>query len=117
MNKEEFKALLSKPCEVVKVEYEGLVFHLKKMTEKQGIDYDLSIQDKEGNFLYEKARRTMLAMVLVDESGNPLVDKESELESMDVDLAEYLFDEARQMRKRRNREVSAELKKSDDTQG
>jgi hypothetical protein len=117
MNKEQFKALLAKPISVKQVEYEGNVFHIKSMNEKEGVEYELAIADKEGNIDWAKARRAMLATMLVDEAGNKLVDSASEIEVMDLALAEFLWSECRPFARGKAKEVDDLRKKSEEVQG
>lgn len=117
MNRDDFKALLSKPLSVKAVEVCGLTFHLKKLTEEEGIKRDLAVQTKEGEFHWDKFRRVTLALMLCDEQGNKLVDDESELKSLELDIADGLWTEAKDMLGIRAKEVSSEAKKSDATQG
>jgi hypothetical protein len=117
MNKEQFKALLAKPVSTKQVEFEGVAFHIKSMTEKEGVEYELSITDKDGNVDWSKARRAMLAIMLVDEEGNKIVDDVSEIESMDLAMAEFLWSECRQFARGRTKEVDELRKKSEEVQG
>lgn len=117
MNKEQFKALLAKPVSTKAVEYEGATFHIKSMTEKEGVEYELSISNKDGDIDWSKARRAMLATMLVDENGNKLVDDPAELESMELGLAEFLWSECRPFARGKAREVDDMRKKSEEVQG
>lgn len=110
MNKEEFKALLSKPPEVKEVEVCGMKFHLKKLTEEQGVKRDLAVQTAEGEVSWEKFRRINLAYMLCDESGAQLVDDESELKTLDLAIAEELWMHAKEILGIRKKEVNAEIK-------
>lgn len=117
MNKEQFKALLAKPVSIKQVEYEGQVFHIKSMTEKEGVEYELSISNKDGEIDWSKARRAMLSTMLVDESGNKLVDDPDELGSMELALAEFLWAECRPFARGKAKEVDDLRKKSEEVQG
>jgi hypothetical protein len=117
MNKDDFKALLSKPLTVKPVEVCGMKFHLKKLTEEQGIKRDLAVQTKEGEFQWEKFRRVTLSLMLCDEHGASLVDDAEELKSLDLELADGLWSAAKELLGIRSKEVSSETKKSDVAQG
>ncbi len=117
MNKEQFKALLAKPVSIKSVEHDGQIFHIKSMTEKEGVEYELSISDKDGNIDWSKARRCMLSVMLVDEQGNKLVDHPDELSSMPLALAEVLWSECRPFARGNNKEVDELRKKSEEVQG
>lgn len=117
MNKEQFKALLAKPVSIKQVEYEGQVFHIKSMTEKEGVEYELSISNKDGEIDWSRARRAMLSTMLVDESGNKLVDDPEELGSMELALAEFLWAECRPFARGKAKEVDDLRKKSEEVQG
>lgn len=117
MNKEQFKALLAKPVSTKQVEYEGQVFHIKSMTEKEGVEYELAISNKDGDIDWSKARRAMLAAMLVDDQGNKLVDSPDELGSMELALAEFLWSECRPFARGKAKEVDDLRKKSEEVQG
>ena len=117
MNKEQFKALLAKPVPIKSVDYEGTTFHIKSMTEKEGVEYELAISNKDGAIDWSTARRSMLATMLVDEQGNKLVDDPSELGSMDLGLAEFLWSECRPFARGKAKEVDDLRKKSEEVQG
>lgn len=99
MNREDFLKVISRPLRESSVEVEGHVFKLKEMTESEGAKYELSLQDKKGNYDFSKSRRALLAMMLVDDDGNRLVESEAELANMPRAIAGVLFEAAQELNK------------------
>jgi hypothetical protein len=114
IDKESFFSLIAKPLREKVVEVDGNSFRLREMTEEQNTQYELALQDKKGGFDYTKARRTMIALMLVDDAGNRIIDDESQIKQMPRSLAGVLFDECQRLNRYEPGEVKALVKNSDE---
>jgi hypothetical protein len=117
MNKDEFFASLSAPLKESVVCVDGRNYRLREMTEEQGTQYELMIQDKAGRFDFSRARRAMIAIMLLDDSGNRIVDDESQLKAMPRSLAGVLFDECQKLNRYDPGDVKALVKNFDEVPG
>jgi hypothetical protein len=116
MNKDEFFASLAPVKESV-VCVDGRNYRLREMTEDAGTQYELMLQDKAGKFDFSRARRAMIALMLVDDDGNRIVDDESQLKTMPRSLAGVLFEECQKLNRYDPGEVKALVKNSDEVPG
>lgn len=91
IDKQGLYALLQKPPEERTVEIFGNVFHLRAMTEADGVEYELTLQTS-GKYDVKRARRLMLAMCLVDANGNRIVEKEEDLQTLPRGIAGALYE-------------------------
>lgn len=117
MNKEEFFQSLSEPLREKVVEIAGRSYRIREMTEEQGTQYELMIQDKAGRFDFSRARRAMIALMLIDDAGNRIVDDESQLKALPRSVAGVLFGECQQLNRYDAGEVKALVKNSDEALG
>ena len=117
MNKDDFLASLAEPLREKVIEIAGRSYRLREMTEEQGTQYELMIQDKAGRFDFSRARRAMIAIMLLDDSGNRMVDDESQLKALPRSVAGILFDECQQLNRYDAGEVKALVKNSDEVPG
>lgn len=117
MNREEFFASLAQPLREKVVCIDGRNYRLREMTEEQGTSYELMLQDKAGKFDFSRARRAMIALMLVDDDGNRIVDDESQLKALPRSIAGVLFDECQQLNRYDAGEVKALVKNFDEVPG
>jgi|688.fasta_scaffold422314_2 hypothetical protein len=113
MNRNDFLALLERPLRETVVAIDGSNYRLREMTEEQGTEYELSLQDKKGNVNYATARRALIAMMLIDDDGNRMVTHESELRRLPRSIAGKLFDECQKLNRYETGEVKELVKNSD----
>jgi hypothetical protein len=117
MNRDEFLSMLAEPLRESTVEAAGRKFRLREMSEEDATKYELSIQSKEGKYDFSKARRSMIALMLIDDEGNRMVDDESQLKVMPRSLAGLLFDECQKLNRYEPGEVKDLVKNSDEADG
>lgn len=117
MSKTDLLAAFSRPLRQMDVEIEGHVFHLKEMTENDSATYEVMLQDKKGKIDVSRARRAMIAMCLVDEHGNRIIDDESELRQMPRSMASALYAKCLELNNYDDDEVKSLVKKSDAAAG
>ena len=117
MNKDEFFASLASPLKESVVCVDGRNYRLREMTEDAGTQYALMLQDKAGKFDFSRARRAMIALMLVDDDGNRIVDDESQLKAMPRSLAGVLFEECQKLNRYDPGEVKGLVKNSDEVDG
>lgn len=117
MNKEELLAAFSRPLRSMDVEIEGRTYRLREMTEDDSATYEVMLQDKKGKIDVSKARRAMIAMCLVDDSGNRIIDDESELRRMPRSLASALYAKCLDLNNYEDGEVKALVKNSEEAAG
>jgi hypothetical protein len=117
LNKDEFLSWIAQPLREKVVEIDGKELRLREMSEAQRADYELMLQDKKGKPDYTKARRAMIAIMLIDSDGNRIVQHESELMSMPGGLAGVLFDECLTLNRYDKKEIEDLIKNSDGADG
>lgn len=105
--------LLESPLREKVVTIGDLQFRLREMTEDESTRYELALQDKSGRYDWARARRAMIAAMLIDDSGNKLVDDESQLKNMPRSIAGRLFDECQSLNRYEPNEVRDLIKNSD----
>lgn len=80
------------------ISFEGEVYRIQSLTERERVQYDLQLQDKKtGRFTdksLEKMRRLFVVKVLVDDSGNRIFTDEEEelLKDIDGRLVSVLYE-------------------------
>jgi hypothetical protein len=114
IDKSAFFSLIAQPLREKVVDVDGNQFRLREMTEEVNTQYELMLQDKKGSFDFSRARRAMIALMLIDGDGNRIVDDESQLKSMPRSLAGALFDECQKLNRYEPGEVKALVKNSDE---
>lgn len=117
MNKEELLAAFSRPLRRMDVEIEGRTYRLREMTEDDSASYEVMLQDKKGKIDVSKARRAMIAMCLVDDSGSRLIEDESELRKMPRSLASALYAKCLDLNNYEDGEVKALVKNCEEAAG
>lgn len=105
-------SLLAEPLREKVIAIGGINFRLREMTEEQSTQYELALQDK-GKYDWARARRAMIAMMLVDDAGNRIVQDESQLKTMPRSIAGRLFDECQSLNRYEPNEVKDLIKNSD----
>ena len=113
MNREEFFSWIAQPLREKVVEIEGRSIRLREMTEEQRTEYELMLQDKKGKADLKKARRAMLAMMIVDNDGNRIVDDESQLRNMPGGIAGELFAACLELNRYEKDEIDDLIKNSE----
>jgi hypothetical protein len=113
MNRNDFLALLERPLRETVVTIDENQFRLRGMTEEEGTEYELSLQDKQGNIKYENARRALIAIMLIDDDGNRIVTHESELRRLPRSIAGVLYDECQKLNRYKPGEIKDIEKNSD----
>jgi len=111
------QALLTAPLREKVVVIGDYNFRLREMTEEQSTKYELALQDKSGKYDWARARRAMIAMMLVDDSGNHVVTDESQLKAMPRSIAGRLFDECQSLNRYEANEVKDLIKNSEEADG
>lgn len=107
-------ALLTAPLREKVVAIGELKFRLREMTEEQATQYELALQDKTGKYNWARARRAMIALMLVDDNGNRVVTDENQLKSLPRSIAGKLFDECQSLNRYEANEVKDLIKNSDE---
>lgn len=107
------QALLTAPLREKVVTVGDLQFRLREMTEEQSTKYELALQDKSGKYDWARARRAMIAMMLVDDAGNQVATDESQLKAMPRSIAGKLFDECQSLNRYEPNEVKELIKNSE----
>jgi hypothetical protein len=106
-------SLLAEPLREKVVAIGDLKFRLREMTEEQSTQYELALQDKSGRYDWARARRAMIAMMLVDDAGNRVVQDESQLKTLPRSIAGRLFDECQSLNRYEPNEVRDLIKNCD----
>ena len=110
MNREKLLAMMQEPLRQKIVTVNGCDYCIREMTEEQGTEYELELQSKDGKFDFSKSRRLLISKMLVDDSGNLIVESESELKRMPRSVAGALYEECLQLNRYDAKEVKALVK-------
>lgn len=110
INKDAFLALCKRELKTTTVVIDGNEFRLREMSEAEGAEYELSLQDDKGKIDFSGARRKMLSLMLVDDDGNRLVDNADDLKSLSRSIAGQLFDAAQKLNSYQPNEVDSLVK-------
>jgi hypothetical protein len=76
--------------------YNGKEFRLRQMSEEVACEYESALMGGTG-WDYKKTRRAMIALMLVDDNDQLIIDDESQLKSMPKNLAGFLFDKCQEL--------------------
>lgn len=117
MNRDEFFALLEKPLKESRIEIDGKQYRLREMSEDDSANYELALQDKTGKYNFSRARRAMIAQMLLDDDGNRIIENEAELKPFGRSLTGALYDECQKLNSYKDGEVKALVKNSDEADG
>ena len=117
MNKDEFFSWISGPLREARHTIDGRQIRLREMSEEQRTQYELMLQDKKGKPDIAKARRAMIAMMLIDEEGNRIVDDESQLKAMPGGLAGLIYEKCLELSRYQAGEVEELIKNSETADG
>lgn len=113
IDKAALASLLANPLREKVVAIGDLQFRLREMSEDESTRYELALQDKSGKYDWARARRAMIAAMLIDDAGNKLVDDESQLKAMPRSIAGKLFDECQSLNRYEPNEVKELIKNSE----
>ncbi len=116
ISKEEFFEVIAKPLAEKVVTIGGNDYRLREMSEEAGCDYEIALSSG-GKWDIKKARRAMIAVMLVDDQGNRIVDDESQLKSMSRALAGELYDACLKLNSYQEGEVEELIKNSEPAEG
>lgn len=117
VSKEVFANYIKRPLREKTVIVDGLEWRLREMSESQGTEYELSLQDKKGNIDFSKARRMMLSLMLVDENGERLSTNEADFSTLPREVAGTLFEHCQKLNSYETGEISDLVGKSETAQG
>jgi hypothetical protein len=112
ISKEDFFKKISEPPARKVVTFAGTDYLLEAMTEATGCEYELMLANN-GKWDYKKARRAMIALMLIDDAGNLIVDNESQLEQMPRALAGALYEACLELNNYEKNEVESLVKNSE----
>jgi hypothetical protein len=94
--------------------YKGKPFRLRELTEEEGVDYELALQDKKGKFDIARMRRALIAYCLVDDDGNRVFDDPDKLKTMRRSLASFLFQRCQALNNYDENELEGLIKNSEE---
>jgi len=113
INKEQFWELAKRPFREKVVEFDKVEYRLREMSEADSADLEVKLQTKSGDFSYWKHRRLTVALCLVDDEGNRIVDDPEKLASLGKTLIGKLYAEALKLNDYEERELESLAKKSE----
>lgn len=116
IGKTEFEALLAEPLRTRVVIVNEREFRVQEMTEGQGAEYELSLQTN-GKTDMNKARRAMLAIMLVDSEGNRLAQSGDQLLGLPLSYASPIWEVCLELNRYSEKEIKQLVKNSEGVEG
>lgn len=107
---------LSKPLREEVFVIDGFEWRLRQMTEEQGTEYELALQNKKGQIDFSKARRLMISLMLIDENGQRVSDKEEDFKKLPRAIAGELFSKCQELNSYDKGEIEDLVKKSEEAE-
>jgi len=116
IGKAEFEALLAEPLRTKVVIVNEKEFRVREMTESQGADYELALQTN-GKTDMNKARRAMLAIMLIDSEGNRICESGDQLLNLPLSYASPIWDVCLELNRYSEKEIKQLVKNSEGVEG
>jgi hypothetical protein len=113
-SKERFWKLAKRELKTDSVTVEGETFSVREMSEADAADLEVKLQDKEGKIDYTRHRRLVVALCLVDEDGNRIVDNPDDLKDCPKKVIGAIYERALELSNYDKTEVKSLAKKSDE---
>ena len=113
VNAQQLQELMHRPLREKVVYIDGVGYRLRELTEEQGTQYELSLSDKKGNRDISGARRTLIALSLIDADGNRVCNNADELKRLPRGIAGILWEECIKLSEYNESEIEQLVKNSE----
>lgn len=116
ISKEELESWLAEPRQRKTVSIATREFVIQAMNEDDGASYEIALQ-VNGKSDFQRARREMLSIMLVDDSGTRLTKNGDALKAMPLGVANYLWEQCLEMNRYSEKEIKQLVKNSEGVEG
>jgi len=116
IGKDGFASLLAQPLRRRTVVLNDIPFLVQEMTESEGAKYEIALQTN-GKVDMNKARREMLALMLIDADGNKLVDSGDQLMQLPLSYASPIWEACLELNRYSEKEIKDLVKNSEGVVG
>lgn len=112
VSRDEFFDIIDQPLPEKVIAFAGKEYRLRAMTEEAGCDYEVELSSN-GKWDIKKARRAMIAAMLIDDDGERICTSESQLKKMPRALAGALYEACLELNNYQQKEVDDLIKNSE----